>query len=209
MQHPTRRRGRPRDQAGAARREEEILAVATRFFAGHGYRQTDVQWIADALGVGKGTVYRHFGSKEQLFLAAVDRGMHRLTAAVAEATMARGDALEMMVAAVRAYLKFFDDHPEVLELIIQERAEFKDRKQPTYFTHRDANIGGWRCLIDTLIREGRIRRVPPDRILDVLSCTLYGALFTDHFLERPLSFEDRARQIFDVVFNGVLVERDA
>ena len=60
-------------------RREQILDAAAEVFAQHGYRNTDVQFVADALQVGKGTVYRYFPSKEALFLAAVDRGMRRLT----------------------------------------------------------------------------------------------------------------------------------
>jgi len=72
-------RGRPKDEALVAMRQEQILDAAALVFAKHGFRNTDVQYVADALQVGKGTIYRYFPSKEALFLAAVDRGMRRLT----------------------------------------------------------------------------------------------------------------------------------
>ncbi|MEQ9002157.1 MAG: hypothetical protein RIE74_01195 [Pseudomonadales bacterium] len=115
------------------------------------------------------------------------------------------DALERMVAAVHAYLRFFDEHPDLLELIIQERAEFKDRKKPTYLIHRDENIGEWRVLIESLIEAGRVRRVPVDRILDVMSYTLYGAIFTNHFASEPRCFDCQADEILDIVFDGILL----
>jgi len=205
MSQASRHRGRPKDEAMIARREDEILAVATRFFARHGYRQTDVQEVADALGIGKGTVYRYFPTKEALFFAAVDRGMRAHASAVAAEVEPVDDALERMVAAVHAYLRFFDEHPDLLELIIQERAEFKDRKKPTYFVHRDANIGEWRVLIESLIEAGRVRHMPVDRILDVMSCTLYGVIFTNHFATEQRGFESQAHEILDVVFNGILL----
>jgi len=31
-----------------------------------------------------------------------------------------------------------------VELLILERAEFRDRKKPTYFEHRDAHVHRWR-----------------------------------------------------------------
>ena len=60
------------------RREEEILEAATKFFAECGYSEADTQTLADRLGVGKGTIYRYFPSKRELFLAAVDRLIHQL-----------------------------------------------------------------------------------------------------------------------------------
>lgn len=199
-------RGRPRDPVAQAEREDALLEAATTTFAEHGFRQTDVQWIADALGVGKGTVYRRFGSKEELFLAAVDRGMRRLTASVTGGLDGIDDPIALIAESVRRYLAFFDAHPEVLELIIQERAEFKDRSKPTYFVHRDANIDPWRALVAQLMNDGRVRKMQVDTVLDVLSHTLYGTIFTDHFDRCGRSFASRADDILDVLFHGILTE---
>src|SRR2546430_155159 len=72
------RPGRPVDQDRCARRREEILEAAARLFAEHGYADADLQVLADTLGVGKGTLYRYFPSKQDLFLAAADRVMRKL-----------------------------------------------------------------------------------------------------------------------------------
>src|SRR5271157_6104377 len=59
-------------------RKEEILRTATELFAEHGFSDAMTQVLADRLGVGKGTIYRHFPSKRALFLAAADRVMRTL-----------------------------------------------------------------------------------------------------------------------------------
>ncbi|MET7328897.1 TetR/AcrR family transcriptional regulator [Nonomuraea sp. NPDC005650] len=48
-----------------------ILDAAIKVFTDQGYARASVDAIAAAAGVGKQTVYGHFGDKEQLFLAAV------------------------------------------------------------------------------------------------------------------------------------------
>src|ERR671938_456858 len=70
--------GRKVDHELAARRREEILDAAAQLFAERGYSETDTQELAERLGVGKGTLYRYFPSKRDLFLAAADRVMRRL-----------------------------------------------------------------------------------------------------------------------------------
>jgi AcrR family transcriptional regulator len=55
-----------------------ILEVAMRHFAEHGYRGARVEDIAGEVGVAKGTVFLHFGSKEGLFLAAYERAVRLL-----------------------------------------------------------------------------------------------------------------------------------
>jgi AcrR family transcriptional regulator len=196
--------GRPVNASLRQRRREEILDAAVQLFARHGYADTDTQVLADQLKVGKGTLYRYFPSKKELFLAAVDRVMHRLRRAVDDAVTGPEDPLGQIERAVRAYLDFFKDQPAVVELLIQERALFKDRKRPTYFEHREANQARWREFYRTLMASGRVREMPPERITDVFGNLLYGTMFTNYFAGQRQSTERQAADILDIVFLGIL-----
>jgi len=201
------RRGRPKDGSLSARRTEEILDVAARLFATRGFPHTDVQTVADKLGVGKGTVYRYFPTKKDLFLAAVDRGMRRLTAHI-DAGMDAADPLEQIGQGIRAYLAFFKTNPELAELLIQERAEFKDRPRSTYFVYRDANVNKHERLIHGLIAAGRIRDLPFDTIADVIGDLLYGTMFTDYFSGRQRSLDEQVEAILQVIMGGLLTDAE-
>ena len=200
-----RKRGRPPlDEAASAQRREVILDQAALVFARDGYQRTDVQVVADALQVGKGTVYRYFPSKEALFLAAVDRGMRRMKEFLQVRLDGVADPLDRLAVGVRTYLTFFQEHPHYVELLIQERAEFRDRPQQTYFAHRDAEIGLWQQMFEDLMAAGRVRRMPVGRILDVLGDLTYGTMFTNYFAGHKKSPRDQAGDILDVVFHGIL-----
>ncbi len=201
-------RGRPKDDELIARREEQILETATRLFAADGFARTDVQVVADELGVGKGTLYRYFESKECLFLAAVDRAMRQLREHVHAVVNADADPLDQIAAAIHAYLAFFDAHPECVELLILERAAFKDRKKPTYFEHRDANVGRWLDLFRGLIAAGRVRNAPVEEFTETISDLLYGTIFTNHFAGRREPMEVQARRILDTFFLGILSDSE-
>src|SRR6516164_3071831 len=77
-------------------RKEEILRTATELFAEHGFSDAITQALADRLGVGKGTIYRHFPSKRDLFLAAADRVMHKMHNKVLENIQGCEDGLEQV-----------------------------------------------------------------------------------------------------------------
>ncbi|MEK6700813.1 MAG: TetR/AcrR family transcriptional regulator [Planctomycetota bacterium] len=196
--------GRPRDPALPARRRAQILAAATRVFARRGFAATDLQDVADVLKVGKGTLYRYFPSKVELFQAAVDDVMVRMRATIDQAADEQADPLEKISAAISAYLRFFHDHPSYVELLIQERAAFRDRKKPTYFVYREANAERWRDLYRNLIRQGRIRDIPTDRITDMLGDIIYGTMFTNYIAGRKRSLVEQAAEIVDFVFFGLL-----
>ena len=133
---------------------EAILDAATALFAEHGYNDADTQALAERLGVGKGTLYRHFASKRELFLAAVDRVMRRMREHI-DASIAEVEApLDRLAVAIRAYLDFFASHPEYVELLIQERALFRDREKPTYFEYRERNAVQWREMLSRLDGRG-------------------------------------------------------
>ena len=62
----------------APQRREQLISVATRLFAERGYEATTTAAIAEAAGVTEPILYRHFQSKQDLFVAIV-REMSELT----------------------------------------------------------------------------------------------------------------------------------
>jgi AcrR family transcriptional regulator len=202
---------KPRRSHGEALRKSrrtEILTCAAKLFAAHGYAGTDTQLLADQLCVGKGTLYRYFKNKEALFLAVADQAMVEVRGWVDARIDGIDDPLERLATAIRAYLTFVSQHPEFVELLIQERAQFKDRRKPTFFVHREANIQRWKDLYHGLIGEGRIRGMPVERITDVMSQLLYGTIFINYFTGQNKSPDVQAADILDVVFHGILSEKE-
>jgi AcrR family transcriptional regulator len=185
-------------------RQEEILDAATELFAERGYSDADTQALAEKLGVGKGTLYRHFSSKRDLFLAAVDRVMRRLRERVDSSIADVADPVERVSTAIRVYLAFYEEHPKYVELLIQERALFRDRKKPTFLEHREKNVGRWHELYRTLIADGRVRKMPVEQITDVLSDMVYGTMFTNYFTGRKKPSEQQAKELLDIFFLGIL-----
>ncbi len=199
---------RPCGEALWASRKEEILTQAALLFAQHGYSDTDTQLLAETIGVGKGTVYRYFPSKRELFLAAADRVMRMMRERVDASVADIQDPLERIITGIRVFLAFFAAHPEFVELLIQERAQFKDRTKPTFIEHRAVNVQRWRAIYEGLIADGRVRDVPIDRITDVIGNLLYGTIFTNYFSGQAKSVEVQAHDIIDVAFNGILTAKD-
>jgi len=200
--------GRPRNIELASQRCEEILIVATDVFAGKGFASTDVQEIADRLGIAKGTIYHYFPSKEQLFLAAVDRGMAGLSKAINSSIVLTDDPVMQIARAIRGFLAYFDKHPEMVELIVQERAEFRDRKKPTYLEHRERNIRPWHEMFRSLADNGRFRPLNEEQVTQTISNLLYGTIFTTYFARHGQSFESLSKQVLSLVFAGIMSDSE-
>jgi AcrR family transcriptional regulator len=69
---------------------ESILDATDRLLARYGYKKMTVDDLAQEAGIGKGTVYLHFSSKEEVALSHVDRIVERLKERLR--ALARADA---------------------------------------------------------------------------------------------------------------------
>ena len=58
--------------------KDGILDATDRLLARFGYRKMTVEDIAMEAGIGKGTIYLHFSSKEEVVLSHIDRIVERL-----------------------------------------------------------------------------------------------------------------------------------
>ena len=63
----------PRERSDAARNREALLAAAARLVEEHGVDAVTMDSVAAAAGVGKGTVFRRFDSREGLMAALLNR----------------------------------------------------------------------------------------------------------------------------------------
>jgi AcrR family transcriptional regulator len=201
----SRGRGRPRDEALHCRRCEQILEEAARVFADRGYRETDLQAVADALNIAKGTIYRYFASKEKLFLAAVERVVRQLHEHMDRRVEAQPDPLQRLATGITAYLEFFNKHPELVELFVQERAQFRQHHKPVYFQVLEERAPRRRHFKDDLARTGHLRSdVPVDRIMRVIGGLLYGTVFANNLRNAWPPLRQQAGDIADIVFHGIL-----
>jgi AcrR family transcriptional regulator len=188
-------------------RRQKIIECAARQFAERGYDDCDMDCVAAKVGVAKGTLYLYFPGKQDLFFACVDWGMAEMQRRVHAAADAVDGPVEKLSRGIRAYLEYFETHPEQVELLIQERAIFRDRKQSTYFEYRDANRGPWRELYLGLVKAGRMRSdVSVERILDAIGSLLYGTMFTNHFVGRTISLDEQHRALLAIIFRGTAVK---
>lgn len=60
------------ERSDALRNRQKILAAAERLFAEHGAEAVSMDAVAEAAGVGKGTLYRRFGDRPGLARAILD-----------------------------------------------------------------------------------------------------------------------------------------
>ncbi|MDH2424429.1 helix-turn-helix domain containing protein [Sphaerisporangium sp. TRM90804] len=92
------------DAAVRVRRAEQILDAAAELLVAYGYRRITIDDVARRAGVGKGTVYLHFASKEALFLTVLMRAQTTLIERMLSEMRADPEAVRLSRLARTAYL---------------------------------------------------------------------------------------------------------
>lgn len=171
---------------------DDILAAALRAFARDGFEGMSVRTLTRELGLSHNAIPQRFGTKEQLWYAAVDRGFGGLTALladeVAQYASSGADPLEGLRGAIRRFLHYSARNPELLGIMSNEGGQDTARLDYIYDTYVGPATAPLAALLTRLAAEGRIRPTPL-RTLHFLITSGGAAQFSLVALARKLGTE--------------------
>jgi AcrR family transcriptional regulator len=101
-------------------RREQLLDVGRALLAAKGFDGTSIEEIAQRAGVSKPVVYEHFGGKEGLYAAVVDREMERLLTRMTSALSGGGHPRELLERAAVALLDYIEDSTDGFRILVRD-----------------------------------------------------------------------------------------
>ena len=146
------------------RREEQIYKAALKVFSKYGYYKADMDLIAQKAKIGKGTVYRYFESKKNLFISLVEWGLGKLKNEILTNIEGIDDEIEKINTALEVYFNFYKSQKGFYRVLIYEKYNFMDeiaRKfKETYFAHLHIIENEFNLKLQTLLRQNRYKLKP-------------------------------------------------
>ena len=103
-----------------SRRRAELVEVAARLFSERGYHGTSMQDLGQGLGIQRGSLYAHIGSKEELLFDVVDEGAERFLARGEEALSTTGAARDRLRAFLVGHVETATQHLEASTVFLNE-----------------------------------------------------------------------------------------
>lgn len=130
----------------------QVVVVATRLFAAHGFDGTSLQDIADAVGVSKPAVLHHFASKEHIRTAVLDAIVEHWREALPRLLVAANtaDGHQRFAAIYRELQRFFGEHPERARVMVREGL---DRPDETRKLLSGPSVRPWLSAIGMYVRS--------------------------------------------------------
>ena len=158
-----------RPSADATR--ERILAAALELFSERSFEGATTRLIAERAGVQQPLLSYHFGTKEELWRAAVGQLFERLAAVLEErAAGLRGVDDETLARLVVAeFVRFSAAYPQLHRIIMQECKTEGDRLTWLVERHVRPLYDGALALFEPLVASGKIRNLPPAHLYYLLT----------------------------------------
>jgi AcrR family transcriptional regulator len=125
-----------------------LLTESARLFARQGFDGTSMRDIASASGVMAGSLYYHFASKDEIFVAVHGRGMEMIETAVREALEGVTDPWERLEACAVAHLESLINS-DFRALITPTFPRSLERMWPTLINQRDS----YETLVKQLVKD--------------------------------------------------------
>src|ERR1700683_3169124 len=176
-------------RADAQRNRERILEVAKEAFARHG-ANASLDDIAKQVGVGPGTLYRHFPTREVLLQAVYRAELEKLAEAEQKfsQTMAPADAL-------RAWLLLFVDASAAKQLIAPALNTLLGDPKKVFETSYAKMHQAIRALVKRAVENGDIRK-------DLDPVDLLHALVGVANVAASPDWKPRAKRLGDILIAG-------
>lgn len=186
---------------------DAILDATDRLLARYGYRKMTIDDLAGEVGIGKGSIYLHFKSKEDIALSHVDRIIERLSdelRSIAASDLTPDEKLRKML--VTRVLFRFDSVQHYTRSIDELLSSLRKKllKRRRLYHEREADI------LAEVIREGVRTKVFGD--VDALDTARTFVLATNSLLPFNLStrelgkrsdIEARTLRIADILLRGI------
>jgi AcrR family transcriptional regulator len=187
---------------------DRVLQVALTLFAERGYRGTSLRDIARRIGIKAPSLLHHFPSKQQLYLAVLDRIFNGMEDSAHSIMASPGGFREQMRKAISDSIDFIAREPDAMKLLWKEFADesgvgrqvMKRRLPPlnaiaVNFIFRGQRDGAFRSAIE------------PFNFLQTLNSVITGYFTTAAVVKRlwnvnmfdPRSIEQRKREVIDMV----------
>ncbi|MFZ5950292.1 MAG: TetR/AcrR family transcriptional regulator [Candidatus Rifleibacteriota bacterium] len=184
------------------RKDEQLLDSALEVFVEKGFEKTTIDDIVTRTGCGKGTFYRYYSNKEDLFARLDDKFLKEMGEKLAKNCRPELDPRSYLHASLSTFLETFNENKKIglirferdLRLSAEERAASAKKILKHFFYMKDH--------LDQAKARGIIRNFNSETVL----ITLIGAAHFFLFREFKLGIsyaEKEIEEVVDIIYYGV------
>jgi len=164
-------------------RERDLVRATRALFDERGMQDAPIEEIARAVGIARGLIYRHFSSKEELYVLTVTDYLAELDALLGETTSPDLEPVVQLEAWAHAYVGFCLRYPAFLDcalsLMHRPAGELREALSDSVWLRLGQGIAGCVVHVSEILRagarDGTFTVDDPDYMANVLWTQILGA----------------------------------
>ena len=204
----------PRPERAQPDTRARILKAAKEIFFRDGFADTNLDEVASRAAVGKGTLYRHFESKAELYVAVLAVGGALFDDAMRAAAEQGESSLERLGSIGRFYRRYWSEHPEYFFIFsVLHFQEFIGQLSPALLAEVrsiwERPLRQLEQVIADGVRCGELRRCDPWVMANVIWRTGNSAVAALVAPRRTRVIDCSAEAIYDSTLDVLLWALDA
>lgn len=186
-------------------RQGEIIRVAVELAADKGVDSVTTQDMADAMNLTQGAIFRHFATKDDIWVAVIEWVRERLMGVVNKAAAGASDPLNAIERMFFAHIAFISKHPAIPRLIFSEMLHKKNSKLCQLI---QGIISGYEAKIAGLLEQAKAQALVSNELDSQSAAVLYigmiqGLVMQITIMGGKRSLPQEAEKIFPIFLHGI------
>lgn len=175
-----------------------VVDAALDAFGRHGYAGASLSQIAEAAGLTKATVVHHFGSKEELWKAAVDALFASVDARMAARQAELPEPLVPRLHAVlRSYFEICLDHPAYVRIPMLEGEHHSWRSEWIAKRHLSRHLAAFARFTQRLVTARVLPDVEPLQLQNLMTGPLQYFLMQRGLVSAATGYDQTPQEYFE------------
>ncbi|MCC6246577.1 MAG: TetR/AcrR family transcriptional regulator [Rubrivivax sp.] len=141
----------------AEQRSAQILAAAVTLFAERGYVDTKIEDISNAIGVGKGLIYRYFRDKQEVLFHAISAVQAEYTSGHFAGPQGTEDPVAALRRMLRMHCRVADEHTLETLLAYRSTKDLSHEQRERIKALESGIVAEIRHHLDAAIAAGRMQ----------------------------------------------------
>jgi AcrR family transcriptional regulator len=195
-------------------KQQKIAETAIKMFAEKGYANTSTSEIAKEAGVAEGTIFRHYGTKDNLLLAVIlpfiKESLPSMAENVFKEVYSEDKSFEDFLRAfIINRMSFISDNQELFKVIVKELLYSDELKKELLPFFSEIVLKRLLKMIDHYKSRGELIDLPSGKILKMVFTVIAG-YFVSHFVLSPkpsaYHLEEEIENVVRFILNGIKKE---
>ncbi len=183
---------------------ENIIRIAGKIFSRYGFRKTTIEEIADALNMGKSSIYYYYESKEKIFEAVVLHEANILRNELTTAIKSVESPIEKMENYVFVRMKAFEKLSNYYNAIFDKNLDHFNFIESIRTRYDREELAMLRLILYHGAREKVFNITNSEYTALAIQTTLKGLEVPLFWKKKEVNIQNRLEAILNVLFNGIV-----